>query len=323
MKAKIFLIIMSLLNLVCCDSNKKERKNPKPKEHFNFIICSDLSNRLTLYNKNKTIQDTTLIGSFLDFYYPNIYEVPSRVSIGSKDKIQVLFYRDKNISDFNIATKTLNIDLSKFNDKDRIDYLKSKKGTYKQDKQIFKKEIGKLYTSVIKRPQGADTYNLFKSKVNSVIIDKEKYRNIMLIFTDGYIEYGSKQRVGNKTYYLNQKLVNEFRRKFKKRYKGQLLNKENLKQFFNKEKYGLVPVENEKLKNLEVLGLEFYERSETKNGNILRTPSDLEIITLFWEDWMRQSKVKRFKSYKVFGKEEYFENSIIDFIKSKSNYKLN
>lgn len=321
MRTRILIVINCLLCIACKPDSRCIKD--KSQEHFNFILCSDLSNRLTLYNKNKTLHDTTLIGDFIDFYYPDIYEDSSRITIGSKDKIQTLFYRDKNINDFNISESALDFDLSKFDDNQRIEYLQQKKGAYKQDKQIFKKEIGKLYASVIKRPQGADTYNLFKSKVNIVITDEKRYRNILLIFTDGYIEYGSKEREGNKTRYLDQTLVNEFRRKYKKAIRGKLTTKENLKEFFDKEKYGLVPIKNEGLETLEVLALEFYDRSKTKNGNIIQTPSDLEIITMFWEDWMRKSKVKRFKSYEVFGKEKYFKNKVIDFIENESSYKLN
>jgi hypothetical protein len=69
----------------------------------------------------------------------------------------------------------------------------------------------------------------------------------------------------------------------------------NIEKFFIDNDYGLVPVNNKYLKDLEVLVLELYDRSLSKGGSATVIPKDKEIIELFWKDWLVKSGVKRFE----------------------------
>lgn len=314
------LICCTILVLVSCKQNVQTPNQPiletkNQLEHLNIILCSDLSNRLSINKQG--IHDTLLIARFLDDYYPKIYKSSNR-RIGQQDNITVLLYNGENIDKFDLNTKLMNINLSKFTDKDRIQYLQGKKGGFYLDKTNFKNEVNKLYSSVVQRVQGADTYNIFDSKIDRSFLksDKKKgiYRNILLLFTDGYIEYGSNHRIGNKTYYLDQKLVNEFRLRFKRKLKKEIPSKQKLKDFFDTENYGIVPIENIALEELEVFIIGFNDRSLSKNSNTTLIPRDMDIIKLFWEDWLTKSKVKHFEIHPYFDTTEDFNEKIFQFI---------
>ena len=286
-------------------------KSPPVPEHLNFILCSDLSNRLTIYAK--PIEDTVLVADFLDFYYPEVYLANNR-DYGHADKINVALLNGMNVKKFNLNMNRMRLDLAKYNANDRIKYLIGQLEDFESDKKNFREEVNMLYSNVIKNVQGADIYGLFKSELTTVQIrdsTKEKFRNIMILFTDGYIEYGSKQREGNKTYYLNKQLINEFRDHFIKR-----KDSSSMQEFFRKSGYGLVPIINPKLEYLEVFAIEFMDRSLT-NGNGRIYPTDFEILKLFWEDWMLQSKVKSYKIYKTFNDGDDFKTELIKFIEQK------
>ncbi|WP_298510791.1 hypothetical protein [uncultured Kordia sp.] len=307
-------LILVLIFSISCNENINKLETIPSKKHLRFLICSDLSNRLTKYPK--TLEDSTLIAHFLEFYYPNIYKSANRDN-GQKDKIEVLFLNGMDVKNYKVDTEKLNLDLSKFNNMQRIKYLTNNIKGFKEDKKAFKGEIKKLYDSASMNIKGADIYSLLKSKIRGITNDENKYRNILLLFTDGYIEYGSNQKNGKKTYFLNRKVISDFRKAFKK-------SKTNsLKNFFDENEYGIVPVNNPNLKNLEIIALEFYDRSLTKTGNPTVRPTDQEIIELFWEDWMKKSKVKRFMHYNYFSSKKKFESSIMDFIENESKYIMN
>lgn len=67
----------------------------------------------------------------------------------------------------------------------------------------------------------------------------------------------------------------------------------SLKEAFRESGYGLKPVDNPNLKNVEILMLEFNGRSKTASGRITKTLTDFEILKLFWEDFLTKEGVKR------------------------------
>lgn len=304
----LFLTVLLVSECV----NPPVTTKPKEKEHLNILICSDLSNRLTIHKKTES--DVKLISKFLDLYPKEMYYSMGRKR-GQNDIVKTLFLNDRNIKSCNINSEDLEIDLSSQNDAERIKFIKNidTVKNYKIAKQNFKRELAKLYSCVKEKPQGADLYNFFNQKLDSIYIKKKGYRNILLLFTDGYIEYGSYQKKKNKSFYLSQSLIASFRKAYKKS------EETNIKSFFNKNNYGIQPIENSVLQHLEVLALEFYDRSLSKGSNTSTDrPTDYEIIKLFWEDWMKKSNVKFFKSYK-FGSVEDFEKRLVNFIEHPSN----
>ena len=124
--------------------------------------------------------------------------------------------------------------------------------------------------------------------------------------TDGYIEAG----IYGKGVDLSQKTIKQFRNAFIKS------GEPDIKTFFdkNKNKYKIAPVNNPYLKNLEILVLELYDRSKTLGGAATVQPTDMEIIKLFWSDWLKNSKVKRFELHPIANSKDDVEKTIIAFL---------
>jgi len=294
-------------------------------ENINILITPDLSNRIT-EKYSKPLCDEDIIYNIMESYYPSIYQSSGRI-IGQKDKLSILLTTPKLVNNYNIKMEQLRIDLSSFNDSERIVYLtdSSKSGnTYKNDVKEFNMEINNVYQSAKKAPVGADIRNLLESQLNSnnILSDPDtinafgktvvtKNRNVLILITDGYMESGSNARPknGNKCYYLSKKEVDRFRTKF--------LNSDetNIKVFFDKNGFGIVPVENENLKNIEIIAIEFYDRSLSKESGSSRVkPDDYDIMKLFWEDWMLKSGVKRFEVHENFSSKSESQTVINNFI---------
>jgi len=70
---------------------------------------------------------------------------------------------------------------------------------------------------------------------------------------------------------------------------------------------------NPLLKNLDILVLELYDRTETNVGASIH-PTDLEIMKLIWGDWLKTSGVKRFELYPKFSSKAEAEKVIFKFL---------
>lgn len=144
--------------------------------------------------------------------------------------------------------------------------------------------------------------NLIKYPERPLTFNKQQYRNvhrnIVVLLTDGYIEAGlsrSQGCDGKQCRYLSGQLIAQFRQAYKSRRD----KSESLQAFFNRNLYGITPVSNPHLKNVEVLVLEADDRSLTRTGNPTLIPADFEIMKLFWEDWMKKSGVRHFEIHPV------------------------
>lgn len=315
--------------------NKNLSKNRiQVNNHLNIIITPDLSNRISVYTQHKAVHDTLLIKALLDNYYPTIYRSNGR-AIGQKDEISFLFTNPTIISDEQIDMDKLNIDFSDFNDGQRISYLVSRSSDvslYELDKQAADNEIQRIYNNLSKNSAGADILNFFKSQLKNSYLKKDalpilydqttvynKQRNILILFTDGYIEagmYSHEDCKGNKYPFLDKNSIDQFRNAFKKS------GSNNLEKFFIDNNYGIIPIENEQLQNLEVIVVEMYDRSLSNSGNQTQIPNDLEIMNLFWSDWLEESGVKKFKLLGTVNSDDEFIENIISFIEEGKHQKV-
>ena len=297
-------------------------------KNLNILISPDLSNRITK-RYPKPLSDEVIISSLLDSYYPNIYKSMGR-TIGQKDRLSILLTNPKLVNNYNIKMEQLEIDLSEMSDNERIVYLTDStnaENTYHNDIKEFESEVKNVYKKATENSVGADIRNLLESQTNksNVYEDADTIkafgktvvtinRNILILLTDGYMESGAKSKLssGNKYYYLTQEVVNDFRKAF---YKS---GESDIYTFFAKNNYGIVPIKNSALKNLEVLAIEFYDRSLSKESGSSRViPDDFEIMKLFWTDWMLKSGVKRFEVHENFSSISQSESVINSFIEGE------
>jgi hypothetical protein len=330
MKFKIILNSCIFFLLFNCTSDKKNqivKENQKEvfSENLNIIITPDLSNRVKKYPK--PVSDIDLITNIFDNYYPTLYNYKNRVS-GQKDLINLLFTNSNIIKEYNYdGIFSLSINQK---ENQNHSYLKTFDGTetdFKKDSRKFINNLDKVYKQVSINPAGADIFKFIKDKLNTVI-QKEKtvlvqdyivttsYRNILVLFTDGYIEAGmsgSANCINNKCYFLDGVVIDKFRKDYKSNGKGL-----SLKAFFQEKGYGIIPIENEDLKNVEIFVCELFDRSlNAKTGSQRKIPNDYDIMKVFWEDWLDKSGVKKRKIYPKVDSVDDFNKNLMSFINEK------
>ncbi|HEY1200480.1 MAG TPA: hypothetical protein VGE79_05845, partial [Niastella sp.] len=173
----------------------------------------------------------------------------------------------------NQAAEKLNIDLSKMD-------TKGKKTTYETLGHTVAENVGNIYRSTINQAKwpGSDIWRFFKNDVKEVAIDKDSsYRNILVIFTDGYIYHDdSKDQYGNRYAYILPELFDKYK----------LRNNNSWAEKIDKLDFGLISKRAD-LDQLEVLVLEVSPSSKYKN--------DEDIIRKIMEKWFSEMKVKKWK----------------------------
>jgi len=324
---KYLIAFLSITLLIGCSDNESDNKDNTVQinENLNIILTPDLSNRIESELYPKPVNDTVLINTIYRNYYPTIYKINNRV-IGQKDKISVTLTNPAIINRFGLNLNNLTMDLTDMKPAERIDYLTKDKND--DDLKLISSELHKIYSNAERATTGGDIYNYFKEQISSIntakdsepiTIDKttviNHYRNIIILFTDGYIEaglYGANNCVNNKCYFLDKKTINKFRSEFN--HSGE----SDMKVFFKKSGYGIIPIENEYLKNTEVIVAEMYDRSLNKiTGSQTVSPNDFEIMKLFWSDWLESSGVKHYRLMSVSNTKEEFLENIKQFIEEK------
>jgi hypothetical protein len=267
--------------------------------HFNVIMAPDLSNRLTKYKKPVT--DNDIIDSVLELIYPRI--VNYRRKMNQMDKYRLDVINQQHIVGYNINPNRFFIDLSRFkNQGDRIQYLApfNTKSQFRQDKLNFKNEFNKLTRLINANTAGSDIWTYLNEGLDNFKIDtnttvstfgkdayRNEYKNLLLLFTDGYIESSNNFRVGKKSKILSQSMVDRFRDEYIRNGRGK-----DLKTYFEESGYGIIPLNNPILKYVDVLVLEMYDRS-LGMGGATKSPTDMEIMKVFWEDWLKKSGVPK------------------------------
>ena len=288
------------------DSSEQEILNPVQENYGeNIIVLLDLSNRV---GKPKSVHDTEILAMILN-KVPALFKQSIELQINPKLSV----YSLNEVALENINRNSLTIDLRRFgkNEMARSDYMyRDPENGFQVELQRLQNEVEKVYVELEQTHEyeGADLFNHFKNELNTIVIDTNaipgafrevryisKYRNRVILITDGYIEAGryandpTMREVGNpnRRRYFSEKFIEEFRQKYHSS------SSNNLKQFFETNNFGIVPVENPLLNEVDLLVLELDDRS-IKNGTTTQNPTDAEIMELFWEDWLEQNNFNSF-----------------------------
>jgi hypothetical protein len=288
--------------------------------HFNITFASDLSNRVNPGLYKRPLNDVDLLKIITGNLYPSILRY--RRTDNQKDKLLIDFINKGLISQYEVHTDRLSIDFGKFSRQyDRIDYILERnhpKQTLKQDINKMVGEFSRINGVAARQNFGADIWTYFNEGIDDkrVLADENgisdqnntyinTYRNVLILTTDGYIEAG----IYDKGFDLSKTRIDNFRTAYLA--SGQ----RDLQGFFKKNKqFRVTPVQNEHLKNLEVLVMELYDRSRSKGGAATVQPTDMEIIKLFWTDWLQQSKVKRFELHPYANSKDEAEKIVLNFL---------
>jgi len=282
-------------------------------DHYNITISSDLSNRLNPKLYPKAVSDAEIASIVGMAIYPRI--LTHKRSMNQLDQFRIDFINKKQIAEYKVNTKLLEIDFSKFTTQhERIEYLKN---TFQGEERKFEGEFNRVQSDAIKKPFGSDIWTYLQQGVDGFLVNQDKskskignnvfenrYKNVLILLTDGYIEAG----ILNKNFDLSGKKINNFRNQFLK--SGDI---DILKFYKNNPQFKIHPLNNPLLKNLEVLVLELYDRTETNTGASVH-PTDLEIMKLIWGDWLKSSGVKNFELYPKFSSKGEAEKVIFKFL---------
>lgn len=317
---KKYLIIVLLLTLLVTTSFMNGKPKPVVVTHFNITFAPDLSNRTNLQLYPRPLNDAEILKIITNNLYPTILRY--RRSENQKDKLQVDFINKGLINQYNVNMEKLLIDFGQFSrQNDRINYILERdhvRKTLKQDAGFMVTEFGRINNTAARQNFGADIYTYFNEGIDQKnVLPSEKpvddegttyvntYRNVLILATDGYIEAG----IYDKGFDLSKTRIDAFRAAFLA--SGQT----DLKTFFKKNpQFRITPARNEYLKNLEVLLMELYDRSKSKTGRATIQPTDMEIMKLFWADWLQQSRVKRFELHPCASSKAEAEKIILDFL---------
>lgn len=288
--------------------------------HYNLTFAADLSNRVNSSLYQRPLNDVDLLKILTADLYPSILRCHR--SENQKDKLRIDFINKGLINEYHINTGKLSIDFGHFpNQNARIDYIKARNGarqTLTNDISGMVTEFNRINMVATRQNFGADIWTYLNEGLdNATVLQNEKtttddnntyvnaYRNVLILITDGYIEAG----IYGQGFDLSKKTIDRFREAYL------ASGEKDMTTFFRKNKqFRIKPIQNEKLRNLEILVLELYDRSKSKVGAATVHPTDMEIIKLYWSDWLKESKVGRFELRPFANSKDEAEKIILDFL---------
>ena len=298
MKNTFTLIAMSFLvisTFSCKKESEKEETEIAVKntvsEDYNISLLLDLSDRISLEkNPNPTMEyyqrDLGYIKSVSEAFTQHLKSKRIRQI---NDKIQLFFNPEPLDPAINTIAQNLRINIDKNNaSKELLNSINSN----------YASQTSKIYESAIKDNKyvGSDIWSFFDSKVTDQCIEN-KYRNILIVLTDGYMFYESTvMKEGNRTTYITPELI---------RKNG--LNTKDWDKKFNDQDFGFIKT-NDDLSNLEVLVLGI--NPDKKN------PYEEKVIRAYWTKWFTEMKISHFE-IKNADLPSNMEKIIKDFILNK------
>ncbi|KAA1245871.1 hypothetical protein [Aquimarina sp. RZ0] len=205
-----------------------------------------------------------------------------------KDRINVFFEPNPSLNKTHEVIEKLKFDITKNSSKKVMESIEKNYAEYPP----------LLYEWAQKNPEtkkGAAIWRFFKNKAADNCI-KECHRNILIIFTDGYLYHkGDFLKVENRTSYINQKIINT-----------SALYQYDWKTYAKEKDMGILWKQEDTLKNLEVLVLGIH-----KNNN--QNPNAEEIITHYWSQWFQEMGIDHY-TIKSTDATVYLKEAINDFI---------
>ncbi|MBF4487332.1 hypothetical protein [Flavobacterium sp. CSZ] len=276
------------------ESYKEETEVPVKStvsEDYNISILLDLSDRISLEkNPNPTMEyyqrDLGYIKSVSEAFTQHLKSKRIRQI---NDKMQLFFNPEPLDAAINTIAQNLRISIDKNNaSKELLNSINSD----------YASQTSKIYESAIKDNKyvGSDIWSFFDSKVKDQCIEN-KYRNILIILTDGYMFYETTvMKEGNRTTYITPELI---------RKNG--LNTKDWDKKFDEQDFGFIKA-NDDLSNLEVLVLGI--NPDKKN------PYEEKVIRAYWSKWFTEMKITNFE-IKNADLPSNMEKIIKDFILNK------
>lgn len=264
-------------------------------KHLNINILIDLSNRIDpAINKREPSQkerDIQIIKSFCSAFKSN---VDAHNAFKAQAKIRVFFDPEPNDPQVASIAQSLNASCIAGNTPDAA---KRNKLIYRSLDSNFSDGLNKIYNLALSKKDypGSNIFRFMKDDVKRCIEEPSKFRNVLVILTDGYIySKNEKYNEGNRYSYIERNFdhFNKFR------------NRELLKSQFDSQNFGLIKV-NDNLQDLEVVVMEVSPPVDY--------PVDYDIINRYWSKWLTEMGVEKFDIVKT-DQPVYTEKRINDFL---------
>jgi len=285
-RVKIISSLLMMIFLSACNQGGNDsvdtrdgKREISEEKQINITILLDLSDRINPEKYPNSPEhferDIAIVNHFTEFFKR---DMSSKGAFNAKGKIQVIFTPKPEDPKLNEIASNLIVDLS------NLKVPKDKKVHFDSISRRFSESLNKIYSSTIKEGYypGSDIWRFFKNDVDiSCIEDSKKYRNILVILSDGYVYHkNSNYTNSNRT----SSLLPDFMSK-----KG--LRNDNWKDVFDKNDFGYIAHENTDLSDLEILVLEINPSKNNLN--------DEDVIKAYLNKWFIEMKAKpnSFKFY--------------------------
>lgn len=254
----LFVVLSTFVFTGCAGGDKSVEKDtaeaetaPQP---LNISVYLDLSDRLTReLSPSQMERDTAIINHLVDLFIADC--VNNGKIINSKNHFQIFFYPAPNSSQIAQLAKGLNVDMSKYD-------IKQKKIELTEMKKRIQTNLMQIYTDVQEQQDwvGSDIWGFFSNKEVDKLCIRNGYRNILVILSDGYFYHSHNkiQENGNQFSYILPKTLSV--------------------------KDASMIVRRNGLQNLEVLVLEINPYSPQQRDRLIETI----------ETWFKNMEVEKF-----------------------------
>lgn len=295
---KSLILLISFIAL-SCNEDKKINDEIVQVSNFNIIIAPDLSNRINPKIHPKPIHDTIIINNIFK-HIPDILKIGGR-SAHQKDIFTFDFINAGILNSSNFEANNFQIDFSQFqnNQLERSDYIRN---NLKKDILSVKQNIKAVYEKSVNDPHGSDIYNYLNSTVNNILVSEEptiinldnlnvevSTKNIIILFTDGYIENATE----GSGYQFTETTVNKIREQFI------IQQAKDLNSFIaDNPQFQINQLTNKSLKDCRIIVVEMVDRSLDTNGVARKLPTDFDITRAVWEHWFKQSNITEYEIVK-------------------------
>lgn len=196
----ILVICIMALSTTGCLSDSKTASNEETKDTImplNISVYLDLSDRLTRnLNPTQMERDTAIINHLIDIFISDC--INNGKILNSKNHFQVFFFPAPNSSQIAQLARSLNVDLSKTE-------LKQKKVELMEMKTRFQTNLSQIYDDAMEEGKwvGSDIWGFFSNKEVDKLCVRDGYRNLLVILTDGYLFHAdNKVKEGNAYSYV-------------------------------------------------------------------------------------------------------------------------
>lgn len=278
---KYMLLTLTMILFSCRSHDTKEdqpdagaKTIPDDRQkQLNLSILLDLSDRIdpkTNPDMPAHFQKDSALISYLTEYFKS--EIRTKGGHAAKPKMRIIFSPNPADPGINKAAEKLSTDLSGL-------MPVEKKKIYDNIGNTVAENISYIYRTSLRQAYwpGSDIWRFFKNDVDITIDPDTAYRNILVIFTDGYLFHAdSKDAVGNRYAYLLPELLDKYK----------LRNNSQWSKDIDKLDFGLISKRTD-LDRLEVLVVEITPSTKHRN--------DEDIIRKVLDKWFAEMKIKRWK----------------------------